>query len=83
MYKQKSSMVQNSHIHVISPSYHTCATIMTGRHAEMSKCWNMESFNSKLPQQNRTKQVDKREEVKIIILEFVKKLLKFYTKGYL
>lgn len=40
----------------------------------------MDSFHSKMPQENRRKQVDKRE-VKIIISEFFKKLVRFYTKA--
>ena len=40
----------------------------------------MDSFHSKMPQENRRKQADKRE-VKIIISEFFKKLVRFYTKA--
>ena len=39
----------------------------------------MDSFHSKMPQENRRKQADKRE-VKIIISEFFKKLVRFYPK---
>lgn len=45
-------------------------------------CWNTDSFHSKLPWGNVTRQAGKTDKGKITILEFFKKLIKFSTKGY-
>ena len=49
---------------------------MAEGHAEVS------GFHSKLPWGSVTKQAGKIDRGKIIVLEFLKKLTKFSTKGY-